>query len=94
MFSWLEEICSKTATIESNCTSNQTDQYLRGSFKQLKLQKLDFNTSPRLVSTKKEQPLVKKASQQPKHCAIFAVFRWEFLRDVCIESSQLLTVFN
>ena len=37
---------------------NQTDQYLRGSFKQLKLQKLDFNTSPRLGSTKKEQPLV------------------------------------
>ena len=30
---------------------------LRGSFKQLKLQKLDFNTSPRLGSTKKEQPL-------------------------------------
>ena len=37
---------------------NQTDQYLRGSFKQLKLQKLHFNTSPRLGSTKKEQPLV------------------------------------
>ena len=36
---------------------NQTDQYLRGSFKQLKLQKLDFNTSPRLGSTEKEQPL-------------------------------------
>ena len=66
MFSWLEEICSKTATIKSNWnvndgkwlfTRNQTDQYLRVSFKQLKLQKLDFNTSPRLGSTKKEQPL-------------------------------------
>ena len=28
-----------------------------GSFKHLKLQKLDFNTSPRLGSAKKEQPL-------------------------------------
>ena len=41
-----------------SCAIKLTDQYLRGSFKHLKLQKLDFNTSPRLGSTKKEQPLV------------------------------------
>ena len=36
--------------------------------------------------------LVQNVSQQPKHPAIFASFRWELLRDVCIESSQRLTV--
>ena len=35
-----------------------------------------------------------KASQLSKHSAIFAIFRWELLRDVCIESSQCLTVFT
>ena len=38
--------------------------------------------------------LVQKVSQLSKHSAIFAIFRWELLRDVCIESSQRLTVFT